>query len=1051
METDKKVYTFAKSPVIKNSVCVYADSILYREGIEYQVNHQKAELILLTVPTVSALRIEYLLVPLSLTEPLQEWKEIAYSDTMLTEIKKRTNPILASDARLDIQGTKTFAITFSDESTFDLKQSLFVNISGELAKNVNINARLSDSQSKLSPEGDSKELSSLDNVFIRIYGPKYELAMGDLELKFSGTRYLEYYTKFEGLNAWIKGKHYVQTAYSAGGGKNASIKITIVDGKQGPYYLKANDTQSNFLIIAGSEEIYIDGRHTERGIDYSIDYSEGSVMFKSLVSASNSVIARFQYSNEYYPQSNYLTSSQIELAEHLTLTHHFIWQQDDKKNPLLSEFSPADLDSLNNAGDVYVWGEGVSEVEAGTGEYKRLLNSQNEYYYEYALGDTLACYDVIFSYVGSGQGDYEEFSAGKYRYIGAGMGSWLPRKRLIPPEQKGNLDVELKYENNGFKIGIETLGSINDKNTLSAKDDSDNDAGIFYTYLEVPFSLYALNLNYEQRSEKTFLFGQYRNLDAEYDFASLETADSLAQQESNIQISREQQNWTASLLYRYRNIYDLYSLMALRFISISSGKGLLPAINIRSTISKQDYKQEDDNDGIMQYHQGDLSWALNNLRLHFEALYNLLDNTQFGNSYLKISPGITFGKASSFLTQFSHSNDKTRIKENELWNTTSKTQTYNVKQMVNVGSQRIDLDVTHREIKQPDLISSSKSNYDLITLHSSNSFFKNAIGIYSNYQLNQTEFYPKIRELQYVGSGLGYYDSTGVSVSDGDYDWVYITSSTGSLSSEINCLLNVYLKPGNVSTNDFWQRLQSDTSINLNEQSSQRNNWRSYFFLPGSVYNDDTTIYGRQSIDEVFWLDLMRNKITSNLQISMERTLDKRYQTPERNLSWSQIAQFDFKDIISWNTRLRFGRENSSDTRYLNETNTLSASAMMQKILNPQSNVQAELSYSSEQGKKQDGSENYTLETLALAPAWKSVFMQKYRLTASLGITYNKLSGSDYFAFLPQKRAGWIPSATINGVYRINSFSVITLDYKFYDYPKQDSSHELKLEFKAEI
>ena len=96
--------------------------------------------------------------------------------------------------------------------------------------------------------------------------------------------------------------------------------------------------------------------------------------------------------------------------------------------------------------------------------------------------------------------------------------------------------------------------------------------------------------------------------------------------------------------------------------------------------------------------------------------------------------------------------------------------------MINLGEQRIDLDITHREVQQPYSTSNPKSNYDLINFRSSNSFLKNSIGFYSNYQLNQTEFYPKIRELQYVGSGLGYYDSTGVSVTDGDYDWVYITS-----------------------------------------------------------------------------------------------------------------------------------------------------------------------------------------------------------------------------------------------------------------------------------
>jgi len=36
-------------------------------------------------------------------------------------------------------------------------------------------------------------------------------------------------------------------------------------------------------------------------------------------------------------------------------------------------------------------------------------------------------------------------------------------------------------------------------------------------------------------------------------------------------------------------------------------------------------------------------------------------------------------------------------------------------------------------------------------------------------------------------------------------------------------------------------------------------------------------------------------------------------------------------------------------------------------------------------------------------------------------------------------------------MYRINSFSSLSLEYRFADYPKEKSRHELKLEFKAEL
>ncbi|MDY0151722.1 MAG: hypothetical protein RBS43_05570, partial [Candidatus Cloacimonas sp.] len=534
-------YKLATSPIIHHSESVWADSVMLISGIDYQLDYRKAMLRVVGTPQTSNLTIEFLLVPEFLNKPLQTWETQIHSDSLFSTIKRRANPVFISDTKLDIQGVKSFAITFSDDEAFDLKQSLYVNLSGELAKGVSIDAQLSDSQSKLSPEGDSKELSSLDKVFIRVYSKRFELAMGDLEVKFSGTRYTEYFSKFEGLNAWYNNKHYLQAAYSAGSGKYTSIPVVVIDGKQGPYYLKANDYQPGFIIVAGSEEIYVDNSLLERGVDYSIDYAEGSIMFKRLISSTNSVLARFQYSDEYYPQNSYINSSNWKLNDKLSISHHFIWQQDDRDNPLLYEFSAADRDSLRLAGDNAVWGEGVFEVQ--NGDYKLVEGTTH---YEYAPDDSLAIYNLIFSYVGLGQGDYEEYAVGKYRYIGEQQGSWLPQKRLIAPVKRGNLDFALNYGASNLKAGLETIGSVNDRNTFSDVGDEDNFGGIAYGFGELRFAQASLKLEHEQRTANSYLFGKYRDPASEYDFNALASADSLAQQESNVTLGYTAKNLSIS-------------------------------------------------------------------------------------------------------------------------------------------------------------------------------------------------------------------------------------------------------------------------------------------------------------------------------------------------------------------------------------------------------------------------------------------------------------------------------------------------------------------------
>lgn len=78
---------------------------------------------------------------------------------------------------------------------------------------------------------------------------------------------------------------------------------------------------------------------------------------------------------------------------------------------------------------------------------------------------------------------------------------------------------------------------------------------------------------------------------------------------------------------------------------------------------------------------------------------------------------------------------------------------------------------------------------------------------------------------------------------NGDWDYVYITSDKGTLSTEINGQLSFYLKPGNYFPE--WKRIHSDIILQATEQSPEMKHWQSYLFLPGYVFDPDVTIFGK--------------------------------------------------------------------------------------------------------------------------------------------------------------------------------------------------------------
>ncbi|MCK9557852.1 MAG: hypothetical protein PHO85_03445 [Candidatus Cloacimonetes bacterium] len=1040
-------YKLSHANIVSLSESVSGDSLSYVKDIDYKFDYKAGKLTLLEPINSSHLSVSYLIIPPKLATQRRLYERIAIQDTIKIVRKQNNRDWFSSNSKLDISGSKTFSLSFSETGETDLLQSLYVNLNGEISKEVKINAQLSDSQSKLSPEGDSKELSSLDQVFVRVYGKKWELGMGDLDLQYTNSRYLNYQTKLEGIAASYSSEHELSAAFSAASGKRAFMQISIIDGKQGPYYLSANSTQRSFIVVAGTEQIYVDGVQLDRGSDYYIDYSEGSVMFRRIVSSLNSVNVWFQYSDENYKQSNYYSSSKLNLLPGLSISHHMVHQVDSKDNPLLFSFTDADLDSLNAAGDGMVVTDGVMETEPGSGNYILLYDGIGNPYYEYAPGDSSAIYNVVFSYMGPGNGDYEEYSVGRYRYVGANLGSWQAVKTIIAPATRSNIELSINYQGDYLGSGIDGLYSYNDANTLSSKDDHDNSAGIVSAWLALsnPDQPFRAKLDASHRFANTYRFGS--DGAPEQDFAALADGDSL--QMSNIDLSMAYIGdfFKPDLLIRYRELSSRYTQRAIRFSSDSPARAWLPYLKLRNTISDQKGKQS----SMLMYHSADIGWRYGLMGLSLAGLYSSFeeeDTSLPGTRLMRWQPTFDVNNK-NHLTTLSYTEDINSIKVND-WQEINSQQTYMMRHSSNFEKHRLDMDYSHRIIHNRTSETNPKSNYDLFAFRSSHNLFKGAFNLFGNYQLNQTEFYPKIRDLVWVGTSQGIYDSTGVVVDDGEYIYEYITSPTGSLSSEISATAGLYLKPGLYLKSPLWQRIHSDISVSANEQRDQGAAWQSYLFLPDHSYNDDT-IYGRRALIQNLWLDLYRGRILTNLSLERNRSMDQRYQDNERMSDNKEQLQFDFRDFYDVNTRIALAHEQQNESRYQSETNLWKTSVLTEKILNPQSTIQVESGYQNEEGKQQQQIDTYSLKHIYLSSSLRSVFMQKYRITMSFSLGYNHREGNAFLLFLPQKREGWLADANLSIIYRINDFSSFSLEYRMGKYPDDDAKHNLKLEFKAEL
>lgn len=1039
---NKLSYKLAHQNLVSASESITGQGVQLFRGIHYRIDYKSGTVSFEPDALSASFWISYLIIPPELTKPKQLYQRTDLSDSL--NLARPGLPTFrpASDGKLNISGSKTFSLSLSESGDTDLLQSLYVNLDGELSSNIFINAQLSDSQSKLSPEGDSKELSSLDQVFIRIHGKGWELGMGDLDLSFNDSHYLNFYNKIEGIKFKYDARHQAMAAFSAGSGKRASTKLSIIDGKQGPYYLTPDATQRSFIIIAGTEEIHLDGKLLERGRDYTIDYSEGSIMFRFLVSSHNSVIAWFQYSDENYRQNSYFSSSQLKINPNLSFFHHLIHQQDSKSQPLLFSFTDADKDSLYHAGDNHAYSSGIIPVETGSGSYVLKTDSLGNKYFEYAPADEQANYELIFSYLGAGLGDYEEFLPNRFRYAGIGQGAWMPLKRLIAPAMRSNLEFGFDLSLGKWQNSVEFLYSHLDQNTFSPYDDGDNSGGIASLNISRGDSPLRLGLSAQYRLPNTYLPAQGESISQ--DLASLDVPDFPGMQTLDLSAAYHSPAWRPSLFFRLRNLEDQYTQKALRLSSDSMGKGIIPALNFSGTLSDQDGNDQ----SFLQYHDLRADWRLKLIAFKLGGIFSENRYPEYALRNYKLSPALELTHKNCFSSvgyTIDLMENKEDVRENQ-----SKQQTYSIAHNSSFGAQHLNLEFSHRSIENTHSQDEGKNAFQLFRFNNSNSLFKGALSLFGNYQLNQTEFYPRIRELVYVGTGFGYYDSTGVAIDHGEYIYEYITSDSGKLSSELSFLTGIYLKPGQYLKAPFWKRLHGDVSISASEQNDELNSWQSFLFLPNYVFNDDT-IYGRQSLMQNLYFDILEGRIISSISLENSRDIDQRYQSPEKRKDAIARLQLDLRGYLGLNTRLSLENSDTHESRYNSHSNSKIASANMEKILGTRSTASLDVSASTEEGKDQNSADSYRMSSIALSPSLRSVLMQKYRISARFGMGYNDRKGSDYLNFLPAKREGFFSDAALSATYRINDYSSMSFEYRGSKFPQDKISHNLKFEFRAEL
>jgi len=487
----KDTIKFDSVPINPQNFKVLAgQKILY--PTEYEIFYNEA-LLIISAEKYQEITIEYFRFPAFITKTYSPFdkKFIVPNNSNTGQLYSLTTNKKATELKL-FDGLKTSGyinrgITSGNNQSTVANSSMDINIEGKLSDKVAIRANIFDTNIPLQENGYSQSITDFDRIFIELYSKDWRVKAGDISLKNESSYFLAFEKQVSGLE--VAANINTNTKIAASGaivrGQFSSYDFVGIEANQGPYKIFGPNNEPNFVIIAGSEKVFVNGSKINKGIneDYLIDYNIGEVRFNTTFPITNDMRIRveFQFSNR-----NYTRFISYEKAEYKTnnveLSGYFYNENDVKNQPIQVSLTAAQKQILANAGNntnLMVGESAYPDVfDANRILYKKVQSGTNDYF-EYSTNENDNLFTVTFSNVNNNEGDYilsETFANGNvFVYVGANLGNYQPITQLIAPTK-----LQVAVLNSSYKpskkttILTEVAFSNNDQNLFSTKDNNQN-------------------------------------------------------------------------------------------------------------------------------------------------------------------------------------------------------------------------------------------------------------------------------------------------------------------------------------------------------------------------------------------------------------------------------------------------------------------------------------------------------------------------------------------------------------------------------------------------
>ena len=476
----------------------------------YFFDHINALMKWKTLPSIDSVTIIYRVFPYKLNSVVQRlnYDSISYKFYAKPFEFGRNEQQLARGlfdfGNLQYNGSFGRGISFGNSQDAVVNSNFNLTLNGLLGDSIEINAAITDNNLPIQPDGTTQQLNEFDQVFLQFKKRSWELNLGDIDIRETSTYFLKFYKRLQGVSFETRNRiaknTFSKTLFSGSIAKGKFTRNIFqgLEGNQGPYRLVGANNEFFFIVLAGTERVYIDGELLQRGEDqdYVINYNTAEITFtpKRMITKDSRIQVEFEYADRNYLNANLYASQEFELNKKLKIFVGVFNNSDAKNSQINQTLDDDQKNFLTNLGDsiqnAYYPSVLVDTLfDPGKILYEKLYYNPGtgvDSFYQYSTNPAVAKYNLAFSDVGQGMGNYiPDFNGanGKvYKFVtpvsGIKQGRYEPVIILVTPKKQQLMTVATDYKisKNTF-LKTELALSNYDANTFSDKDNGD-DVGV---------------------------------------------------------------------------------------------------------------------------------------------------------------------------------------------------------------------------------------------------------------------------------------------------------------------------------------------------------------------------------------------------------------------------------------------------------------------------------------------------------------------------------------------------------------------------------------------